>query len=1123
MAVVGSAHIIVRAITTDVAKDIERGIKGVSGTVSRSGQEAGRRFSRAFSGSQGTLFDKLRRGLEAITPEADAAGESWKRLQKVGFVLQAGLGVLLGSIGSLVGGLGALIGAIGGALPATLALVGVFAQLKIASSLAKLALSGVGAAAQSLSEGGAAAGRSLKNELRALEDARKNLQRAIEDSARKLQEANNKVSEAQEKLNRAIREGREELQQLGFDAEDAALAEKKAALELERARETLLRVQDLPPNSRARRDAEIAFEEADLNLRRAIDANRDLAAEQARIGGNVGNLNSVIDAEKNLADAIEDRTQTERENARRLEDANTALRRAKEDLAEAQRQLGGSNPLAKLTKSQAAFAKFLASIQPLLKELKQAVASGFLPVLETQIKRIISAGFPTLKQGFADVGVSLGDFTTKLTDSIVDPKNIERLGKFFTSTAKTVSQAGHIAGGGWEIFLILMEELDPLIRGLMDFLSDKVDTFKNFLNVEQEAGRLTSFFTRSKEILGDLSKVFGNTFNGLGDLIMLNFQPGSGGDMMLQWLKDAMAGFANFDKKSGMYEFFQGAAENSISIFQSIGALINKIVGLGAMPEISIFWDTLKEGAPFVEEILKNGILAGPALADLIVKVTRIVAAFADAGAPKAYFGTLAFFAGIVADILENKVVKAALDFIAPITGTILAMTTLTGIAKALGFVIAFAVKAFLNLNPIVRIITIIVGLFIALYNSNEEFAASMDSVWSSLQPTFALLAETFGGLLNSLAPVFSELITILAEALVPVIVLIAETFADLVPKVLPVIMTIIDTIIGLAPVFMSIVEALLPVFQTIVDAIGKLLPVIIDSLIPVFMMIVDAVMPVIAIIVDTLMPVILELIETLAPLISQIIDAVVPAFMAIIQAVMPVITMLIGILIPIISTLIKIIVVVATTIIQILAAAFKFIAPIITGFISIIMGIVTAIVNFVTPVVKGLVGIFTTVFNSIGSGIKGIINGIIGIFEGFVNGIIGGVNFIVDAINRIKFDVPDWVPFIGGKKVGFDLARIAPIKLPRLADGGIISARPGGMIAQIAEAGRSERVEPLDSSGLSVRDRAMIELLSKNKSSGMEGSISINVYPSEGMNERELATKISKVLALQLRRGSVT
>jgi phage-related protein len=1124
MAVVGSAQIIVRAITTDVAKDIERGIKGASGAVSTAGQNAGRKFSKAFSGSQGTLFQKISNGLKAIAPEADAAGESWKRLQKTGFVLQTTLGVVLGSIGSLIGGLAGLAGAVGGAIPAALTFIGVLVQLKIASALANLALGGVGAAAQRLSEAGGSAARSLKNEIRAVNDAQKNLQRVVSDNADRLEDANDRVTDAQNRLNRAIREGREELQQLNFDAEDAALAEKKAALELERARETLARVQDLPPNSRARRDAELAFAEADLNLRRAIDANRDLAAEQARIGGDINNLEGVIEAEEDLAEAIENRGETEQENAERLDDANEALRRAREDLADAQRQLGGSNPLAGLTASQADFARFLADIRPLLDELKEAVASGFLPVLETQIKRVIDIAFPTLKQGFGEVGTALGTFVTKLTDSIVDPQNVERLGGLFTSTAGTISQAGDIAGDGWEIFLIIMEELDPLIRSFMDFLVGKVDAFKNFLNVEQESGRLTDFFTRSKEILGDLSEVFGNVFNGLGDIIMANFQPGSGGDMMIQWLKDATAGFAAIgDDSAGLQEFFRGAAGNSISIFQSIGALIKEIIGLGAMPEIGMFWDTLKEGAPYVGEILRNGILAGPAMANLIVNITRIIAAFADSGAPKAFFDTLAFAAGIVADILENKLVKSILDFIGPITGTILAVTTLSGVAKAFGFVIAFVVKAFLGLNPIVRIVTILAGLFIGLYNSNSEFAASIDAIWQTLQGTFGTLATTFTQLTDTLVPVFSRILEVVAQAIVPVVELIATTIADIVPKLLPIVQLIIDAIAQVLPMIASIVEALLPVFQTIIAAIGEVLPVIIDSLIPVFMMIIEAIMPVVDIIVQTLVPVILSLIETLAPLITQIIEAVVPAFTAIIKAVTPVIQLLLGILIPIIGGLIKIIVTVAGIIIAVLAKAFEIVAPFITAVVTVLGKIVEAIVKFVTPAIQGFSSFFMGVFKGISDFFKGIANGLIGFFEGFINFAIRGVNNLISAINTLKFTVPDWVPIIGGQSVGFNLPKIPEIRLPRLAEGGIVAARPGGMLAQIAEAGRAERVEPLDSSGLSVRDRAMIELLSKKEPSGLEGNINISVYPAEGMNESELATKISRVLALQLRKGAAS
>ena len=69
-------------------------------------------------------------------------------------------------------------------------------------------------------------------------------------------------------------------------------------------------------------------------------------------------------------------------------------------------------------------------------------------------------------------------------------------------------------------------------------------------------------------------------------------------------------------------------------------------------------------------------------------------------------------------------------------------------------------------------------------------------------------------------------------------------------------------------------------------------------------------------------------------------------------------------------------------------------------------------------------------------------------------------------------------------------------------------------MLARIGEAGRPERVEPLDPDGLSKRDKAMIGLLSGN-------GMTVNVYPSPGMDERELAALVSRQIAYSLRKGA--
>ena len=74
-------------------------------------------------------------------------------------------------------------------------------------------------------------------------------------------------------------------------------------------------------------------------------------------------------------------------------------------------------------------------------------------------------------------------------------------------------------------------------------------------------------------------------------------------------------------------------------------------------------------------------------------------------------------------------------------------------------------------------------------------------------------------------------------------------------------------------------------------------------------------------------------------------------------------------------------------------------------------------------------------------SNVKGTLNNILTYFESFINKIITGINWLVDRFNSIRFDVPDWVPGIGGKRIGFSIAHVGSVSLPRLAEGAVIPA----------------------------------------------------------------------------------
>lgn len=118
---------------------------------------------------------------------------------------------------------------------------------------------------------------------------------------------------------------------------------------------------------------------------------------------------------------------------------------------------------------------------------------------------------------------------------------------------------------------------------------------------------------------------------------------------------------------------------------------------------------------------------------------------------------------------------------------------------------------------------------------------------------------------------------------------------------------------------------------------------------------------------------------------------------------------------------------------------------------------------NIATNVWDNIVGFFDKarnkivgVFTKIKDGILGIWDGIFGGIKGFVNKIIGAMNGMINGINKLGFDVPKWVPIIGGKKWGFNLP-----KIPVLHSGTPYFKPPGGGDEGLALLQRGEAVIP--------------------------------------------------------------
>lgn len=97
---------------------------------------------------------------------------------------------------------------------------------------------------------------------------------------------------------------------------------------------------------------------------------------------------------------------------------------------------------------------------------------------------------------------------------------------------------------------------------------------------------------------------------------------------------------------------------------------------------------------------------------------------------------------------------------------------------------------------------------------------------------------------------------------------------------------------------------------------------------------------------------------------------------------------------------------------------------------------IMSGITNFIS-------GVFSGDWKKAWDGVKdifaGIWNGIVSLLEGAINAIIDGLNWLISQMNKISFDVPNWVPLIGGKSMGISIPSISRVEIPRLAQGAVI------------------------------------------------------------------------------------
>ena len=106
-------------------------------------------------------------------------------------------------------------------------------------------------------------------------------------------------------------------------------------------------------------------------------------------------------------------------------------------------------------------------------------------------------------------------------------------------------------------------------------------------------------------------------------------------------------------------------------------------------------------------------------------------------------------------------------------------------------------------------------------------------------------------------------------------------------------------------------------------------------------------------------------------------------------------------------------------------------IVTILNGIIDFIRGVFT---GDWSRAWRGVQEIFGGIFKGLVAMAKAPLNTVIGV----INGVITGLNTLISGLNKIKIDVPSWVPSIGGKSWGPHIGKIG--KVSYLANGGALN-----------------------------------------------------------------------------------
>lgn len=610
----------------------------------RGGGNLGRRIGSAFS--------------DQFLAQARRANAAFTKMYAAGTLLGAGLFLVVGGLSSLVSALvtlAAVATEAAGSLVVLPSLIGAIGQAGITAAFAMAGVSkAIGAGFQQAASGAAGGSRSAVLAARRVADAEDDLAEAQRDAL-----------VAQLALNGARKEAIEDLQQLGFDVEEAALAEERAVLTLQNATRELAETRANPAATvQELQETSLSYREAELAVRRARDRLEDLeqAQDDAAEAGVEGSR-AVLEAQEDIADANDRVLEAEKDLARAREDQAAAMADGASGASAYQQALAELSPEARK------FVEYIVSLKGRFDELQAAAGRKLFPQLTESIEQLVDNFFPALCRALLITGDALGQFSKSISDVISSAGFIDRFRTITEDNTTTITRAGEAIADVINAVSGVLVAAGPLVDRFTEWIVKQTDAFEEYATSGRGIEGMAAFFGRAGDAAADLGAIAADVGRGLKGVFDAALSPG-------YRLIDVIGGVAkkfgdlNTDvvRKNALQNFFFDANENAVQVMGLLTDILKVFVKMGAAPGVGKAAAILREDmVPSLEKLVESVEGAGPSFARLVSQVTELLASLADSNAVQTFLDVLTGLVWIVNSLLDIPFVGYILGVIGPI------------------------------------------------------------------------------------------------------------------------------------------------------------------------------------------------------------------------------------------------------------------------------------------------------------------------------------------------------------------------------------------------------------------------------------------------------------------------